>query len=323
MGSLYTDKGEGVSKICFLFSGQGAQQVGMGKDFYEQCPEAKAVFDRGDDILGRKLTKIIFEGPLECLTETRNSQPAIFLVSMAILSELKQRYPRCVPSVTAGLSLGEYTALVASGRLSFEEGLRLVQFRADAMNAACEETKGAMAAIVGLSAAEVDEMVRELDLPNDLWVANYNTPTQTVISGTEAGVAKGIEAAKTKGARRVLSLTVHGAFHSGLMQSAQEKLRGEIEKITLYDSPIKLVMNVEGRVVTNLEAIRQNMIQQVTSSVRWEQGILSLAGIELFIEIGCGNILAGMNRQMKVAAPTITINSIQDLERVGHGRAGA
>lgn len=294
-------------KRAFLFPGQGAQFVGMGQDFYEAYPQARAIFDQADEILGRPLSKLMFEGPEDELTKTVNSQPAIFVMSLAVLA--------CVdlePDVVAGLSLGEYTALVASGRLTFEEGLKLVQFRADAMQEACEKTQGTMAAIVGLSAEQVDHVVGELAHP-ELWVANYNCPGQTVISGSREGVEKGMEALKQAGAKRCLPLQVSGAFHSGLMQMAQDKLATKIDQTEIRDSIVDLVMNVPGDYVRNQEEIRENMIRQVTSSVRWEMGVRKMDDIDLFIEIGCGKTLSGMNRKIG-AARTINIGKIEDLE---------
>ncbi len=308
MGSNNFDEGR-LMRRAFLFPGQGSQFVGMGKDFYDTYSESKAVFDRADEILGRPLSKLIFEGPEEELTKTENSQPAIFVMSLAVLAVLDIK-----PDVVAGLSLGEYTALVASGRLSFEEGLQLVQFRANAMQEACEKGLGTMAAIVGLNPEQVDHLVAELNHP-ELWVANYNCPGQTVISGSSDGVEKGMEALKAAGARRALPLQVSGAFHSGLMQSARDKLAPMIESIKINESPIELVMNVPGDYVSNSEQIRENMIRQVTSSVRWEQGIRKMKEIDLFIEIGCGTSLAGMNRKIG-AAKTISIGKIEDLEAV-------
>ncbi len=297
-------------KTAFLFPGQGSQFVGMGRDFYDSYPEARQIFERADEILERPLSQMIFEGPEEGLTKTENSQPALFVVSLAILAVLTIR-----PDIVAGLSLGEYTALVASGRLSFEEGLRLVQFRADAMQEACEKQRGTMAVILGLSGEQVAHVIRELNR-SDLWVANYNCPGQTVISGTIEGVERGMEVLKAAGAKRVLPLQVSGAFHSGLMQTAQDKLATQIEAIEIAESPIALVMNVPGDFVSNREQIRENMIRQVTTSVCWEQGIRKMeGGVDLFIEIGAGTSLAGMNKKIGTAR-TISIGKPADLEGI-------
>lgn len=304
-------------RIAFLFPGQGSQTVGMGKDFYENFREARDVFEQGDELLQRSLSKIVFEGPADVLTETRNSQTGIYLTSLAILEVLKKQFPDLKPTICAGLSLGEYTALTASGRIPFETCLPLVQFRGDAMNAACVATQGAMAALFGLSAVEIESLVRDLNLPHDLWVANFNCPGQTVISGTVRGVEAGIAAAKERGAKRAIPLKVHGAFHSGLMRLAEEQLAVQIREIAILPSPVRLVMNVSGNFVDDPDQIRSNMIRQVTSSVRWEQGIEEMMSqVDLYFEIGCGKTLAGMNRQIGVMAPTLTINTVEDLERV-------
>lgn len=304
-------------KIAFLFPGQGAQTVGMGKDFYQQFSVAREVFQHGDDILGRSLSKIIFEGPAETLTETRNSQTGIYLTSIALLRVLQEQFPDIQPSFCAGLSLGEYTALTAAGNLSFETCLPLVQFRGEAMNAACEATQGTMAALFGLSAEEVEALVKELNLPRDLWAANFNCPGQTVISGTLKGIEAGIAAAKERGAKRAIPLKVHGAFHSGLMSLAEEQLAHKLSAIQIQKSSVQLVMNVCGNFVEDPEQIRANLIQQVTSPVRWEQGIRAMQpSVDLFIEIGCGKTLAGMNKQIGITVPTLTINGIEDLEKL-------
>jgi len=306
-----------AKNIAFLFPGQGAQVVGMGKDFYERYTTAREIFQQGDELLNRSLTQIIFEGPAELLTETRNSQVGIYLNSLAILRVLQEQFPSLQPSICAGLSLGEYTALTASRRIPFEVGLPLVQFRGEAMNAACEATNGTMAALFGLSAQEVEQMVQELQLPNDLWVANFNCPGQTVISGTQKGVEAGIHEAKTRGAKRAIPLKVHGAFHSGLMRLAEEQLAKEIERTEILESPIQLVMNVSGNFEVSTDRIRTNMVKQVTSSVCWEQGVRAMMPlVDLYIEIGCGRTLAGMNKQMGVQVPTVTINTIQDLDKL-------
>jgi len=305
-------------KIAFLFPGQGAQYVGMGRDFYEQSKVAKELFDSADQLLGKKLSQVIFEGPEELLVQTEQCQLAIFVNSMAILAAIKELYPDLSPTVCAGLSLGEYSAVCASGRLSFADCLSFVQTRARAMQYACEQTDGAMAAIFGLSAEQIDALAKGLNLPQDLWVANYNCPGQTVISGTQKGVEAASLAAKDAGAKRVIPLKVHGAFHSGLMQSALEPLSKKVNASEIGDSEVSLVMNVTGKRAQSVDEIRTNLIEQVTHSVRWEQTIDHIRDeVDLFIEIGCGKTLSGMNRQMKVDAPTIFINKVEDLQKLG------
>lgn len=312
------------NKIAFLFPGQGAQYVGMGKTFFDAFATARRVFEEANDLLNRNLSKIIFEGPEQLLTETRNSQVGIYITSIAILRVLQEQYPILKPTTCAGLSLGEYTALHASGRISFADCLSLVQHRGDFMNLACEATKGTMAVILGLDADDVETMVKEVNLPNDLWVANFNCPGQVVISGTTRGIEAGSAAAKTKGAKRVLPLQVHGAFHSGLMRSAEEKLAPYIKAASMHDKPIELVMNVVGAPVRDLAHIRTNLIKQVTSSVRWEHGVryMGSSGTDLFIEIGCGKTLAGFNKRIGVASPTWSIDKLDDLKIVEESLAG-
>ncbi|MFZ0565798.1 MAG: ACP S-malonyltransferase [Chlamydiales bacterium] len=304
-----------MKKTAFLFPGQGAQHVGMGKDFYDHYSLAKEVFQQGDDLLKCHLSRIIFEGPIATLTQTRYAQTAIYLTSVAILRVIEEKFPSLKPSVCAGLSLGELTALTASGRISFESCLSLVQLRAEAMNEACEATQGAMAAIFGLSVEEIRAIVSGID---DLWVANFNTPQQIVISGSPEAVERGISAAKAKGAKRAIPLKVHGAFHSGLMKIAREKLREPIGQMELMESPVDLVMNVAGKVVNDQNSIRGHLLEQVTSSVLWEPGIRAVMNKEVdqFIEIGPGKTLAGMNKQIGVPQPTLTVNTIEDLEKL-------
>lgn len=305
-----------MTKIAFIFPGQGAQYPGMAKDFYENYPSAKETFQEADDILGRNLSKIILEGPAELLTETRNSQTGIYVASIAILRTLQRLFPRLKPVVCAGLSLGEYTALTASGRLRFADGLPLVQKRGEFMNDACLATQGTMAVVLGLSGEAVEKVVAQVNMPNDLWAANFNCPGQVVISGTVKGIAAGTEAAKAAGAKRVLPLQVYGAFHSGLMRSAEERLKEYVELAPLKESGIELVMNVPGGYVKTIPEVRQFLIEQVTRPVRWEQGIQSMQGISHFVEIGCGKTLKGFNQRIVGAAPTVSIEKIADLEQL-------
>jgi [acyl-carrier-protein] S-malonyltransferase len=305
-------------KIAFLFPGQGAQYPGMAKDFAEQFPAAKALFEQADDILKRKLSTLVLHGPAEVLTETRHSQAGIFVASLAMLAIVRQSFPSLQPYVCAGLSLGEYTALCAGGWLSFEQGLPLVDRRGAFMNDACIQAPGTMAVVMGLPADTVAEVVREVNMPNDLWAANYNCPGQVVISGTLKGIEAGGAAAKAKGAKRVLPLQVHGAFHSGLMQSARARLTPHLKDAALQKSSTRLVMNVPGNFVDSADEAREYLIQQVTQPVRWEQGIRAMMadGVDLFIEIGCGKTLSGMNKRIDVPAPTLSVEKIEDLDQL-------
>ncbi|WP_194847917.1 ACP S-malonyltransferase [Candidatus Neptunochlamydia vexilliferae] len=310
-------------KIAFIFPGQGAQYVGMGKDFYETFSSVRETFQEADEILGFSLTKLLFEGPGEELTLTKNSQVAIYVMSVALWRVLKEQMPEITPTAVAGLSLGEYTALTASERLSFEEGVKLVRARGLYMYEAGINHPGTMAVCLGMEPDVVRDAITSIE---GVWVANLNCPGQVVISGTIEGVEKASGMLKEKGAKRVLPLDVSGAFHSGLMSEAQEKLREKIEQITLVESEIKLVMNVPGGFVSEGE-IKELMISQVSSPVQWEKGVRQMEekGIELFIEIGPGKTLSGMNRKIGVKGETLTLEKVEDLEtlnsKVEHGIA--
>lgn len=304
-------------KIAFIFPGQGSQYPGMGKDFVETYSTARLTFEEGDEVLKRKLSEIVLKGSDTTLTETKNSQPGIYLFSMAIWRVIREIFPQ-QPYVCAGLSLGEYTALTASESLSFIDCLPLIQKRAQFMNEACEVHKGTMAAIIGLEGNAVDQIVKEVNLPKDLWVANYNCPGQVVLSGTIQGIERGIQAARLHGAKKVLPLQVSGAFHSGLMHKAEERLTEYIHQAPLKRGLSLMVMNVPGDFVSDIATMRHCLIKQVTSSVRWEQGVCAMdkAGVDLFVEIGPGKTLAGMNKRIGVKAPTYSVETVKDLEKL-------
>lgn len=314
-----------TKRLAFIFPGQGAQYVGMGKDFAASYAIARETFEQASDILGFDIAQIAFEGPEDQLKQTRYSQPAIYVTSIALLRVLKEQLPDLTPVIAGGLSLGEYTALTAAGYLSFEDCLPLVQWRGQVMHEACESTQGTMAAIMGLEADTVESLVKGLGLPNDLWTANFNCPGQVVLSGTVKGIEAGIAACKEKGAKRALPLQVHGAFHSGLMQQAQERLAEKVQASPLTMSETALVMNVTGRQVKELDELKELLIQQVTQAVRWESCIRSMVdyGIDTFVEIGCGTTLRGMNKRIRVEEPTLNLNTIEDLEAVAQALASA
>ncbi len=303
-------------KWAFIFPGQGAQYVGMAKDFYDEFPIARQTFEEADAFLKTSFSTLIFEGPASELMLTKNSQVAIYIASVAIFRVMQQLYPEIQPTVCAGLSLGEYTALTASGKIAFTDCLQLVRSRALLMHEACERRKGGMHVILGLDADVVEDVISRMGPEADVWVANLNCPGQVVIAGTQEGMSAAIEQLKSKGAKRALALDVSGAFHSGLMVPAQDKLAPEISKVALNESSIELVMNVPGGYVSDLSNVRQYLLDQVASPVRWEKGIRAMMeqGIEGYIEMGPGKTLAGMNKRIGVAPPTLSIEKRSDLD---------
>jgi len=304
-----------MKRCIFLFPGQGAQYVGMGKDFYDTYSAAKRVFNDAEAILGYSLSKIIFEGPAEKLMETKYSQVGIFVVSMALHAVLKEKCPFLIPSACAGLSLGEYSALCASCKIDFKSCLELVKLRGEAMQEACEKHPGSLRVVLGLDSEEVKEAVRGLQ---EVWIANLNCPNQVVIAGTYEGLNEAEPLLKAKGAKRVLPLDVSGAFHSGLMLEAQEKLKEKIQTTALQASPIGLVMNVCGKKVDSTDEMRRYLIDQVVSPTLWEKSIrfLEEQGVDIYIEIGCGKTLGGMNKKIGVGAATISLEKLEDLQKL-------
>lgn len=305
-----------MKKRCvFLFPGQGAQSVGMMKDFHDSFAESKQVFEEAEDILKTPLRDVIFEGPKEDLTQTVNCQRAIFVASYAVLKAFQSRMPECIPFATAGLSLGEYTALAATKRAEFKDILPIVHKRASLMQKACEDVKSSMNVVLGQEPEWVSNVLKETNLP--VWVANLNCPGQVVIAGEVQALAKAAEALKAAGAKRVLPLDVSGAFHTPLMNSAKEGLAPSLKKLELIDSKIPLVMNARGEMIQHSDLIRELLIEQVTSPVYWQKGIESIAAdVDLFIEMGPGNTLAGMNKRIGVTAPTYSIQTVGDLSSV-------
>ncbi len=291
-------------KRAFIFPGQGAQYVGMGKDFYDSFATARETFEEASDILSFDIAKLVFEGPESDLMLTKNSQAAIFVVSVAIFRSLEQK-----PRVCAGLSLGEYTALFASEKITFQECLPLVYARGQYMHEACEKTQGTMRVVLGLDKEAVSKVLEE-----NVWIANLNCPGQVVIAGRVADIEKATEALKAAGAKRILPLDVSGAFHTPLMEEAQRKLMPHLNAAKLRTSDIEFVMNVPGTFVQSLDEIRKNLIAQVASPTFWEKGVRAMLenGVENFVEIGPGKTLAGMNK--KIGAPCLSIEKLSDLE---------
>ncbi|HWK57695.1 MAG TPA: ACP S-malonyltransferase [Parapedobacter sp.] len=291
---------------AYLFPGQGAQFVGMGKDLYEHSEETKFLFEQANEILGFRITDTMFNGTDEELKQTKVTQPAIFLHSVILAKALGRAF---TPDMVAGHSLGEFSALVAAGALGYEDGLRLVAARANAMQKATEIQPSAMAAILGLDDFTVEDVcqrVSEVVVP-----ANYNCPGQLVISGTVAGVDKACELLLDAGARRALKLNVGGAFHSPLMEAAKVELQAAIESVKVSEPVCPIYQNVDAKAYTDPDAIKHNLIEQLTGPVRWTQTIIHMIedGASSFTEVGPGNVLQGLvkkvDRQAETAAAVL------------------
>ena len=288
---------------AYVFPGQGAQFPGMGKDLYEQSDKAKALFHKADEVLGFAISDIMFNGTAEDLKQTKVTQPAIFIhsVVLAKVADIK-------PEMVAGHSLGEFSALVANGALRFEDGLRLVYKRAQAMQAACEANPSAMAAVLGLEDSTVEEACAEVK-DEVVVAANYNCPGQLVISGSNEGVRQAGEILKEKGAKRVLPLPVGGAFHSPLMEPAREELEKAIQE-THFNQPVcPVYQNVNAKPAEEVALIKQNLIDQLTAPVRWTQTVQAMLadGASEFIECGPGKVLQGLVKKIDKDAPVRSV----------------
>ncbi|AJA68963.1 ACP S-malonyltransferase [Myroides odoratimimus] len=285
---------------AYVFPGQGAQFTGMGKDLYENSPIAKEMFEKANEILGFRITDIMFEGTAEELKETKVTQPAVFLHSVVLAKTLEN----FTPEMVAGHSLGEFSALVANGTLAFEDALKLVSQRAMAMQKACEITPSTMAAVLGLEDSIVEQVCAGID--GVVVAANYNCPGQLVISGETTAVEKACEALKEAGAKRALLLPVGGAFHSPMMEPAREELAAAIEATT-FNTPIcPVYQNVTASAVSNPEEIKKNLILQLTAPVKWTQSVEQMIadGASLFTEVGPGKVLVGLIKKINKEAET-------------------
>lgn len=301
-----------MKNSVMIFPGQGSQYIGMGKDFYDQFPLAKEIFEEADDRLSFYLSKLIFSGDPKDLALTKNSQVAIYVTSIAILRVIESEFGEINPLICSGLSLGEYTALTAAGKMIFADCLELVHLRGLYMHQASIDQPGTMAAVLGLSEGEVAKALEGLPL----WVANINCQGQIVISGRKEAFDIGIDKLKESGAKRVIPLDVSGAFHTELMNSAKEKLEPRIRSTPFHSTDIEVTMNVPGDFVSDIEKIKENLILQVVKPVRWEDSVYQMEkrSPSCYLEIGPGTTLAGMNRKNKVVGPTISIGKVEDLQ---------
>lgn len=302
---------------AFVFPGQGSQHIGMGKDFYETYDSAKTIFEQGNEILGTRITDIMFCGTEEQLRATEVTQPALYLTSLAICAVLEEK--GYVPSVVAGHSLGEYTALTVAGVLDIPTGIRLVMERGTFLKQAAEEHLGGMLAILGFDAQKVSALAEQYTTQFNTFVAvaNYNTPIQTVVSfAGDKAMADALAAAFTKdGAKRAIPLNVSGPFHCALMDSASEKMAATLAQVKLNEPRIPMVFNVNGNVLTNSSEIKDAMIKQVNHSVQWIDVMNTIAAhTTTVLEVGPGKVLTGLNKKINAAFVTGNVEKVEDIE---------
>ncbi len=301
-----------MNKTALLFAGQGAQSVGMGKDLAQEFPLAKKWFDQANAVLGYDLAQICFEGPESELTKTEHAQPGIYLVGWVAFQLLKEKVPQLHYHATAGLSLGEFTALAAGGGVSFEDGIRIVRERGRLMQEACESTRGGMAAIIGLDEARTREVCQAVGVT----LANLNCPGQIVISGPADLMDKACEAAKAAGAKKAMPLKVAGAYHSPLMASAQARLETALGGVHLHTLTHPVISNVTATPHGEASEIKTRLVEQVTSSVRWEESMryLLAQGYNRFIELGPGKALSGFMKRIDDKVQILNVADVASLQ---------
>ena len=302
------------TKTAYLFPGQGAQVVGMGKDLYENSRAARDIFEQVDDALGRSLSTILFEGPEDNLKDTINAQHGIMAVSLACMEAIKENLDQDdipVPFAMAGHSLGEYTALSAAGILNVKAVSRLVQKRGELMQEACEKNPGTMAAILGLDEVVLQEIAKE----SGTYVSNVNTNEQIVISGSNMGIARAMDLATARGAKKVIPLRVGGAFHSGLMEPAKAGLVEALESIEFRKSDVSIIANCTGDAINSPEEIKQELVSQIAGCVQWKRSVdhMIRTGVNNFLEIGPGRALTGMVKRIDRKANTTSVSDIESI----------
>ncbi|OBZ14303.1 malonyl CoA-acyl carrier protein transacylase [Bacillus sp. FJAT-27264] len=304
-----------MGKIAFVFPGQGAQAVGMGKDVYDALPDSRAVFDKGDEVLEFPLSKLVFEGPDSDLKQTVNTQPALLTASVAYLEALRSLGVK--PDYVAGHSLGEYSALVAAGVLSYEDAVRLVRLRGRFMEEAVPGGQGAMAAVLGAEREALAELCRSISEESGLVeLANVNCPGQIVVSGSQAGVEGVVQRVKEAGGKRAIPLEVSGPFHSSLMKEAADRLAAELKNITFNAPSVPVVVNVTAAPVSDPEEIRELLVRQVYSPVLWHDSVewMISEGVDTFVEIGSGSVLTGLIRKIDKSVKLVNINSLESAQ---------
>ncbi|GAP63660.1 [acyl-carrier-protein] S-malonyltransferase [Ardenticatena maritima] len=305
--------------VAFVFPGQGAQSVGMGKDFFETYPIARDTFAQADEILGIPLSRLCFEGPKEELDETINTQPALYVTSVAIWRVAMSEGLVPAPLMVAGHSLGEYSALTAAGALPFEAGVQLVRERGRLMKQAGDQNPGAMAAILGLDDETVAAICEKASQPGEtVQVANYNCPGQVVISGAKAAIQRAVDLAQAQRARKCVVLDVSIAAHSALMAPIKDEFRRAVEAAPLQTPDVPVVLNLTAQPTTDVDAIRHELIEQLTGSVRWTESVQAMraAGVQTFIEFGPGGVLSGLIKRIDRQAGRLALASIEDLQQV-------
>ena len=305
-----------MSKVAFVFPGQGSQSVGMGRDLFDNSPEARWVFEEADETVGFSLSGLCFNGPEEDLRQTLHTQPAIMMVSIACLRAVLANGYNISPNYVAGHSLGEYTALVAAGVLSFADGMHLVQERARLMQEAGEQCPGGMAAVIGLDLVSLEEVCQETGTQ----IANLNSPEQIVISGTNQGLAWAMDLAKARGAKRVIRLSVSGAFHSPLMESAVEGLTKAVDQCEFSRPDVPVVANFTAEPKSTAEEVREGILRQICGCVRWQPSVEYMidAGVSTFVEIGPGQVLTGLIKRINRDVELVNMNSMDSIAAIQH-----